>query len=119
MNERSIAFIFGALAGVLLLVGALLSLVVGIALGASGHGFGGVVFGVLEGVMGLVTLFFAFVAAAPRTNLEFGAGIVLIVLALLDYFLLGFGRSVLAIVAVIFTLIAGIFYLLSAASRHR
>jgi hypothetical protein len=119
MNERSIAFLFGAVAGVLLLVGALLSLVVGVALGATGHGFEGVVFGVLEGIMGLVTLFFTLIAAAPRSNLEFGGGVVLIVVALIDYLILDFGRSLLAILAVVFTLIAGIFYLLSAASRHR
>ncbi|MGA7922538.1 MAG: hypothetical protein WCA77_00980 [Thermoplasmata archaeon] len=119
MNERSIAFFFGAIAGVLLLVGAFLNLVVGIALGASGHGFGGVAFAVLEGIIGLVTLFFTFIAAAPRSNLAFGAGVVLIVLALIDYLLLDFERTILSLLGVVFTLIAGIFYLLSAASHHR
>jgi hypothetical protein len=122
MNERSIAAILGILGGVILLIGALVSLIYGlafVALGKPSIGIGSLGFSVIEAVMGLLIIFFALLAASRSMDLTLAGGIVLFVLAIVGWGILGFGGSVLATIGLLLALVAGLLYLVAAMSRGR
>ncbi|HTW77038.1 MAG TPA: hypothetical protein VMG14_04650 [Thermoplasmata archaeon] len=115
-DDRRIGFLFGVLAAVLLLVAALLSLIVGIAFlvtGAFHPAAGSIGASVIEVVVALLIGFFAFLGRGRGGDRSVTAGIVLIVLAVVGWLALGFGGSLLAILASIFALIAGVLFVLA------
>jgi uncharacterized membrane protein len=64
-------------------------------------------------VLGLVIGFFAVLGQSRAADRSLAAGVVLIVLAIVGWLALGFAGSLLAILAAVFTLIAGILFLVS------
>jgi hypothetical protein len=108
--------IFGVIGAVLLVIAATLRFLAGAVLLATGRGFaalGSADEAVIFLVLGLVIGFFAILGRSRDADRSLAAGIVLIVLALVGWLALGFGSSVLAILAAIFTLIAGILFLVA------
>lgn len=113
-GDRRLALVFGVIAAVLLVVDAsirflagLLFLATGRELAALGTADGAVIYLVI----GLVIGFFSILGRNRGTDRSAAVGIILIVLAVVGYFALGFGASVLALIAAVFTLIAGILFL--------
>lgn len=116
-GDRRIGLIFGAVATALLLIDALLRfafgflyLVRGRELAAVGSTGSAVIFLII----GLVIGFFAVLGRSRGQDRSLAAGIVLIVLALLGLLALGFTGSILALLAAVFTLIAGVLFLVAA-----
>ena len=115
-GDRRLALIFGVLAAVLLVLDAVLRFFLGVVLLASGraHAAVGSVGGaVVFLVVGLIVGFFAVLGRTRDADRSLAAGLVLIVLALVGWLALGFGGSLLAILAAIFALISGILFLVA------
>jgi len=115
-GDRRLALVFGVVGAVLLVLDALLRFLFGVVLLVSGHthaGAGSVGGAVIFLVVGLLIGFFALLGRARSQDRSLAAGIILIVLALVGWLALGFGGSLLAILAVVFTLIAGILFLVA------
>jgi hypothetical protein len=113
-GDRRLALIFGIIAAVLLIVDAALRFLVGILFLATGRelaALGSVNGAVIYLVIGLVIGFFSILGRSRGADRSLAVGVVLIVLAIVGYLALGFGASVLALLAAVFTLIAGILFL--------
>lgn len=113
-GDRRLALIFGVIAAVLLMVDSLLRFVLGVAFFVTGHTFaavGSVGGAVIFFVVGLVIGFFAIVGRSREADRSMAVGVILIVLAIVGWLALGFGGSLLAILAMVFTLISGILFL--------
>jgi hypothetical protein len=115
-GDRRIALIFGVIAAVLLVADAVLRFLAGIVFFATGRGLaalGSADEAVLYLVVGLVIGFFAILGRSRGADRSLAIGIVLIVLAIVGWLALGFGGSVLAILAAVFALISGILFLVA------
>lgn len=115
-GDRRLGLIFGVVAAVLLVVDALLRFLVGIVFLATGRelaALGSADEAVIFLVLGLVIGFFAVLGRSRGADRSLAVGIILIVLALVGWLALGFGSSLLAILAAVFTLIAGILFLVA------
>jgi chromate transport protein ChrA len=65
-------------------------------------------------VVGIVIGMFAVIGRSRRNDRTMAAGVVLVVLAVVGWFGLGFAGGVLELLAALFALIAGVLYLLAA-----
>jgi hypothetical protein len=113
-DDRRIAFVLGAIAAILLLVDALLHFIAGIALlitGATHPGVGSIGSSVIEIVVALLIGAFAYFGRTRGGDRSVAAGVVLIVLAIVGWLALGFGGSLLALLAAILALVAGVLFL--------
>jgi hypothetical protein len=113
-GDRRLGLIFGVIAAALLIVDAVLRFLVGILFLATDRRFaalGSVDSAVIFLVIGLVIGFFAILGRGREADRGLAVGIILIVLALVGLFALGFANSVLAILAAVFALVAGILFL--------
>jgi hypothetical protein len=115
MEQARLGFLFGVFAGILLFVGALLTL--GISLvSLPSHGYStNILLGatsqiVLAVVIGLLFVFFAAIGSRRQGDYTLAGGIVLIILALGTWFVLGLG--LLSVLAGLLGLIAGILMIL-------
>ena len=111
--------LFGLLGGTLLIVDGILDLVSGVVFLALGRGLRAVDSwdqAVIFIVVGLLIAFFAVLGRSSRsTERPVAAGAVLVVLAVVGWFVLGFSNGVLALIASVFVLVGGILFLVS---RH-
>lgn len=108
--------IFGVIAGVLLVVDAVLRFLVGFVFLATGRelaALGSVDEAVIFLVLGLVIGFFAILGRSRDADRSLAVGVILIVLAIVGWLALGFATSLLAVLAAVFTLIAGILFLVA------
>lgn len=115
-GDRRLGMVFGVLGAVLLVAAAVVRFFVGVLFLATGHGIdalGSVNDAVIFLVVGLVIGFFAILGRSRGNDRSLVAGVILVVLAIVGWFALGFGSSVLAILGAIFTLIAGILFLVA------
>lgn len=115
-GDRRLALIFGVIGAVLLVAAAAIRLLVGVVLLATGHqldALGSVNEAVVFLVVGLIIGFFSILGRSRGADRSVTVGVVLIVLALVGWLALGFGSSVLAILGAVFTLIAGILFLVA------
>jgi hypothetical protein len=115
-SDRRLALVFGVIAAVLLIADAVLRFLVGIAFLATGRGLaalGSVDEAVIFLVVGLVIGFFAILGRSRTAERNLAVGIILVVLAIVGWLALGFSTSLLAILAAVFTLIAGILFLVA------
>ena len=114
-GDRRLGFYFGVLGAVLLVLDALLRFARGVVFLATGFphaATGSLAASILFVVVGLLIGFFAFVGRHPDPDRSLAAGVILVVIAILGWLVLGFGSSLLAILAGILTIIAGILFLL-------
>jgi len=115
-GDRRLGMVFGLLAAGLLVLDSLLGFVFGVAhlvTGRAHAAVGSVGGAVIFLVVGLVIGLFAVMGRSRGSDRSLAAGIVLIVLALVGWLALGFGGSILAILAGVFALIAGILFLVA------
>ncbi|HTZ61107.1 MAG TPA: hypothetical protein VMC82_00435 [Thermoplasmata archaeon] len=115
-GDRRLGLIFGVVSAVLLVVDAVLRFLVGIIFFATGReiaALGSANSAVIFLVLGLVIGFFAFLGRSRGPDRSLAAGVILIVLALVGWLALGFGGSLLAILAAVFALVAGILFLVA------
>lgn len=116
-RDRDLAFLFGVLAAVLLLVEGVIDFFGGfvlLAFGSGVHALGAWDRSVIDVVVGLVVGLFAFLGRSGTSDRTLAAGVVLVVLAIVGWFGLGFSNGVLALVAALFSLTAGVLYVVAA-----
>lgn len=115
MEQARLGFLFGIFAGILLFLGALLTVAGGIA-NLAVHGFSAHLLVnttsriILEVVIGLLFVFFAAISARRQGDFVLAGGIILIILSLGTWYVLGLG--LLEALAGLFGLIAGILLIL-------
>jgi len=116
-GDRNLAFLFGALGAILLILDGLIDFVGGVvflALGFGGHALIAWDRSVIDVVVGLIIGLFAVIGRTGARDRAVAAGVILVVLAIVGWFGLGFAGGVLALLAALFALLSGILYLLSA-----
>lgn len=116
-SNRALAFLFGVLGAVLVVLEGLVDLIRSAFFLAVGHPF--VAFdeftrSVLFVVLGIVLVLFAALGRNRGNDRALAAGVVMIVLALLGIFLLGFANGVLGLLGSIFVLIGGLLFIIDA-----
>ena len=115
-EDRRVAFLFGALGAVLLVLDGAIQFVGGfvfLAFGLGSHAIGAWERSVLFVVVGFIVGFFAFLGHSGPRDRAFASGVILVVLAIVGWLGLGFGGGILELLASVFALISGILYLLS------
>jgi|HubBroStandDraft_1064217.scaffolds.fasta_scaffold03167_10 hypothetical protein len=115
-GDRRLAFVFGLLGALLLVLAAVVRFFLGVVFLATGHGYlgvGSLAESVLYLVIGLIVGLFAFLGQRRGADRAVMAGIVLIVLAIVGWFTLGFGGSILALLGAVFALISGIVFVIA------
>jgi hypothetical protein len=115
-GDRRLAMIFGLIAAVLLVTAAILRLLVGAAFFVTGRelaALGSANEAVIFLVLGLVIGFFSLMGRSRTADGSLAVGVILVVLAVVGWLALGFGGSLLALLAAVFTLIAGILFLVT------
>ncbi len=115
-SDRRIGSIFGYLGAALLGIGGIVRLVAGIvdlAGGRSARAFGAFEEALLLIAVALIVGFFAALGSSRATERSLGAGVVLIVLALVGWAILGFGSGVLGLLGIVMVLVAGIVFVVA------
>jgi hypothetical protein len=120
LTERRLGYGFGLLGGGLILVGALLSFVVGTVDLVVRQPYGAL--GALSGavillVVGGLALFFAYLGHGAWRDRPLASGILLVLLAGIGWLVLGLGANVVALVGALFVFLAGVLYLIEP-TRH-
>ncbi|HYA71001.1 MAG TPA: hypothetical protein VEH28_06510 [Thermoplasmata archaeon] len=115
-SNRGLALLFGLLSALLLVVAGIVAFVGGFI--SLAFGFGSIALGawarsVVYVVVGLVVGLFTGVGHSGDRDRTAACGAVLIVVAVVGWFGLGFGGELLALLASLFCLIAGVLYLVS------
>jgi len=113
---RKIAFLFGLVSAVLLIVAGTIDFIGGfifLALGSGSHALRAWADWVLLVVVGVVIGLFAAIGRGPGNDRAMASGVVLIVVAIVGWLGLGLGNGVLALLGALFCLIAGILFLVS------
>lgn len=116
-GNRGLALLFGLLAALVFILAAVIDFVGGfvfLVVGSGGHALGAWGRSVIDLVVGLLVGLFAVLGRSGDRDRTVAAGVVLVVLAFVGWFGLGFGDELLALVAVLFALVSGILYLVSA-----
>jgi len=109
---------FGVLSAILLIVAAAADFIGGfvlLAFGSGGHALGAWGRSVLDLVMALLVGLFSVFGRSGDRDRTLAAGVVLVVLAFVGWFALGLAGDILALVGVLFALIAGILFLVATA----
>jgi len=115
-GNRGIAFMFGVLSAILLIVAAAADFIGGfvfLAFGAGGHALGVWGRSVVDIIMALLVGMFSVFGRSGDRERTLAAGVVLVVLAFVAWFVLGLTGEILALVGVLFALIAGILFLVA------
>jgi hypothetical protein len=114
-SERRLAFLLGVLGAVLLALDALVRFALGVVFLATGHpfaAFGTLGLSVVFVVVAILIGFFSMWGRSAVSDRSLGAGVVLIVIAVLGWLVLGFSGSLLAVLAGVLTLVAGVLFLI-------
>jgi len=109
---------FGVLGAILLIVAAAADFIGGfvlLAFGSGGHALGAWGRSVIDIVMALLVGLFSVFGRSGDRERTLAAGVVLVVLAFVGWFALGLAGEILALVGVLFALIAGILFLVTSA----
>jgi hypothetical protein len=115
-GDRYLGAALGLIGAVLLFLEAFLDLVRGVVYLAFGHSvraFGPFDQSLVLIVIGIVVAIFAALGGSRREERAMVSGAVLVVLALVGWLLLGFGTGVIALLASILILVAGVVFLVS------
>ena len=119
MRTRDLGRVFGFIGAGLFVVGALLTFVYGVASAVVTHDFRtgteATVHAVEEFVVGILVVFFSILGGRGPGDYRMAAGIILIVLALVAWFVSGVAGGVLGILGALFSLIGGILFLVDRA----
>ncbi|HEV2231630.1 MAG TPA: hypothetical protein VGS18_05545 [Thermoplasmata archaeon] len=118
LTERRLGWGFGLLGGLLIVLGALVSLVVSAAdlvVGRFPFAIDAGVDATVLFVVGLLALFFAYLARGPWSDRPISGGVLLAVVAFLGWVFVGVGGNVLALIGLVFVFLSGILFLVSPA----
>ncbi len=124
LTERSLGWGFGLLGGLLIVVAAFVSALVGTIDLVAGRPMGALGAGseaIILFVVGVLALFFSYLAYRPWKDRPLTAGVLLAILAIVGWAVLGLGGSVLALVGALFVLLSGLLFLVQPAAsgaRH-
>lgn len=118
MRDRELALGLGLAAALLLFLGFLVDLVFAAADLLRGHLPTGVGFPVIELVVAVLTAGFSLYGAARGSDNALPAGVLLVVLGILDWGLLGFDRGFFSLLAVALTVLAGVLFMLAGGRRR-
>ena len=120
-TERNLGYGLGLVGGGLILLGAIVSGVIGLVDLAVGHLFGAAASvgeaAVLFVVGGLAVLF-AYLGYRPWSNRPIAAGVLLVVLGALAWGAMGFGANLIALIGALLVLLGGVLYLVVPVERH-
>ena len=109
---------FGVLSAILFILAAAVDFIGGfvfLAFGSGGHALGSWARSVIDVVVALMVGLFTVLGRSGDRDRTLAAGVILVVLAFVGWFALGLTGEILALVGVLFALVAGILYLVSTA----
>lgn len=115
-SDRNLAFLLGIFGAILLVLAGVAYFFFGfvlLALGLGGHALGAWDRSVIDVVVGILVGVFAVFGRSGSEDRTLGAGIALIVLAIVGWFGLGFGGGIVELLASLLTLLSGILYLVA------
>jgi len=115
-GTRGIAFLFALLAALLFVVAGVVDFVgafLFLAFGSGGHAFGAWYHSVIFVVVGVLVGAFAIFGHSGDRERTLAAGVILVVLAVVGWLALGFGGDLLGVLGALFSLIAGILFLVA------
>jgi hypothetical protein len=118
LTERKLGWGFGLLGGLLIVVAAIVSVMVGTVDLATGRTMGALDAGseaILLFVVGALGLFFSYLAYRSWSDHPITSGILLVVIAVIGWGVLGLGGNVIALVGALFVFLAGLLFLLQPA----
>jgi hypothetical protein len=118
LTERRLGWGFGLLGGVLIMIGAIVSGLVGtfdLAMGRFAGALGAGSEAVLLFAVGALALFFAYLAHRPWSDRPLIVGILLVVIAAIGWGVTGLGGNVIALLGALFVFLAGLLFLLQPA----
>lgn len=124
LTERRLGWGFGLLGGLLIVLAAFVSVLVGTIDLIAGHPMGALGAGseaIGWFVVGVLALFFSYLAARPWKDHPMTAGLLLVLLSIVGWAVLGLGGSVPALVGALFVLLSGLLFLVQPAvsgARH-
>ena len=113
---RGLAFLFGVLGALVLILAGVVDFVGGfvfLALGLGSHALSAWVRSVVYVVVGLMFGVFAAIGRSGGEDRKVAAGVILVVLSIVGWFGLGFGGELLALLAALFALISGLLFLVA------
>ncbi len=115
-GDRRIGLVFGVMGSVLIVLAGILRIILGAVSLVLGHGryaLGSWDQAFILIAVGLITGFFSIYGRSGSRDQGLAAGVILIVLAFVGWFALGFGHEILALLGAILILIGGILFLVS------
>jgi hypothetical protein len=118
LTEQKLGWGFGLLGGVLIVLGAIVSALVGtfdLAMGRFAGALGAGSVAILLLVVGALALFFSYLAHRPWSDKPIIAGVLLVVIAAIGWGVTGFGGNVFALLGALFVFLAGLLFLLQPA----
>jgi hypothetical protein len=118
LTERKLGWGFGLLGGVLIIAGAVVSAFVGtfdLAMGRFAGALGAGSEAVLAFTVGVLALFFAWLAHRSWSDRPIIAGILLVVIAAIGWGVTGLGGNVFVLLGALFVFLAGVLFLLQPA----
>jgi len=115
LTERKLGWGFGLLGGVLIVVAAIVSVLVGTVDLVTGR-FGGALDAGTEAILlfavGALGLFFSYLAYRPWSDHPITPGVLLVVIAAIGWGVFGLGGNVIALLGALFVFLAGLLFLL-------
>ena len=120
LTERNLGYGFGLLGGLLIVIGAIVALMTGVADLVLSHPFATINAwseSVVLFVVGALALFFAYLGQHSWRDRGLVSGIMMVVVAVLGWTVLGLGTNLVALVGAIFVLLSGILYLVEPTKR--
>jgi hypothetical protein len=118
LTEQKLGWGFGLLGGVLIVVGAVVSALVGtfdLAMGRFAGALDAGSVAILLLAVGALALFFSYLAHRAWSGKPIIAGILLVVIAAIGWGVTGFGGNVFALLGALFVFLAGLLFLLQPA----
>jgi hypothetical protein len=120
LSERRLGYGFGLLGGGLILLGSLVSVLVGVVDLALGRPYGAlssVSLAAILFVVGGLAMFFAWLARHDWGDRPLASGVLLVVIAVVGWAFLGLGENVISLIGSLFVLLGGVLFLVEPATR--
>jgi len=115
-GDRNLAFLFGVLGALILILAGIFNFFGGfvlLAFGLGGHAVAAWGRSLVDLIVGILIGLFASIGRAGGKDRALSAGVILVVLAVVGWLGLGLGGGLLELLAALFALIAGVLYILA------
>jgi hypothetical protein len=120
LTEQRLGYGFGLLGGGLIALGGLVSLLIGTAdilLGRPYGAIGAASAAIVLFVVGGLAMFFAWLGHRDWSSRPLASGVLLVVIAVVGWFVVGIDSNLLALIGSLFVFLAGILYLVEPAHK--